>query len=1397
VGGAGSGAGNLISGNNFAGVLISGSANQALGNSIGVAANGYQPLPNATGIVLTGSGNTIGGAASGDRNIISGNDIDGLLINGSDNQVLGNYVGADVNADAAGNDVNGIDVTGSGNTIGGAASGAGNLIALSANAGVLLNGSGNQVLGNHIGINPGGDVGLENNIGIDVEGSGNTVGGTASGAGNLISDNSSDGVLINGSANQVLGNSIGVAAGGNAPVANDNGIYVQSGSGNMIGGTTSGAGNLISGNSNVGVWIDLTASSTQVLGNTIGLNAAGNAALPNATGIEVDSNDNTIGGTASGARNIISGNSGTGLVVSGGDLVLGNYIGTNAAGNAALPNSVGIAMGSNNTIGGTASGAGNLISGNSSDGVQIVSGGADNHVLGNYIGTDITGSKPLANNIGIELDGAFNTVGGTGSGASNLISGDNYAGMMISGSANQVLGNLIGVAAGGNAALADGTGIYVNNGSGNTIGGSASGARNIISGNSTDGVNVLGNDNQVLGNFIGTNAGGTAAVANLHNGIYVQGGTGNTIGGTASGAGNLISDNSSDGLLIAGSSNLVLGNTIGANYAGTGLLGNSGNGIEIGGSNNTVGGTAAGAGNIISGNSGDGVKIDGGASGNQVLGNFIGANVQGLSALANSIGVEIDGSGNTVGGAASGAGNLISGDSYAGVLISGSANQVLGNLIGVARGGTSALADGTGIYVKNGSGNTIGGTVSGAGNVISGNSTDGVNILGNDNQVLGNFIGTNATGGAAVANLHNGIYVQSGSGNTIGGTVSGAGNLISGNSRAGVFIDSGSSGTQLLGNTIGLNAAGTVSSGTDGKTLGNSIGIEVVGNNNVVGGAAAGARNIISGNSGDGVLIDSTASGNQVLGNYIGAVANGNPQGNQGNGIEIGGSSNTVGGTVAGARNLISSNLADGVLIDSTASDNQVLGNFIGANANGNGPLANRGKGIEIAGNNNTVGGTASAARNLISGNSQQGVFIDSGASGNQVLGNYIGTDAGGNVAVPNNIGIRVDGANNMIGGAAAGAGNLISGNNADGVLLHGNSNQVLGNSIGVNAAVTLTLGNIGDGVEVAEGTGNTIGGTVSGAGNVISGNTQDGVIIDLATSGNQVLGNYIGTNAAGTATLGNNGNGINIYSNGNTVGGGNVISGNSNDGVNIIGGVNNTVRQNAIFANGPTSTGPGITLLGGGANNNLAAPSLVEAVILSDNSVVIRGTLTAATTTGNYILDFYANPSGDPEGKVFLGSQTTGVTPGTNEFAFSTTTSKLGSNLLITATLTDPSGNTSAFSNGEMAGRPLASSPPPSSPPPSSSPPSSPPPSSPPTLSPMQTALEIAIDTAAYLLQGNATVLLELEGLSEMFLGQTLPQPSDLLSTILSDLSVSGSAGLIGLQLGINLANSLNGKTM
>ncbi len=1716
VGGIASGAGNLISGNSGDGVLIehvflgpTSRDNLVLGNSIGINLVGNAALANSTGgLEVQGINNTIGGTDSGARNIISGNGNkadggDGMYIPGSDNLVLGNYIGLNKDGSAAlGNILDGIGIDGDNNTIGGTTPGARNVISgaywphvFGISNGMDIFGNGNQVLGNYIGTDATGNIALANgHDGIDVEGSNNTVGSTVSGAGNLISGNGVDGVVLwrSGSGNLVLGDYIGTNAAGTQALPNSIGIEVFTANNDTIGGTAPGAGNLISGNKTDGVVIDDFSSGNQLLGNTIGANAAGNAALGNSFGIEDRGNDNVIGGITSGARNLISGNSNIGVLfdsAGSGNLVQGNYIGTDLTGTTAtgtdgkpLGNNIGIEVGgnsSNNIIGGTASGAGNLISGNTNDGVlmasvfnqvlgnsigvaaggnsplangigiymkygagntiggtasgarNLISGNSSegiligsvsyNQVLGNYIGTNANGNGPVANSIGIEIDGADNTVGGTASGASNLISGDTYAGMLISGSSNQVLGNSIGVASDGNTALADGTGIYVKNGNGNIIGGTASAARNIISGNSTDGMLVSGNDNQVLGNYIGTDYTGTLAVANHHSGIYVQSGSGNIIGGLVSGALNLISGNGDAGVKLDSSvsGTQVLGNYIGTIAAGFKPLANN-IGIEIGGSGNVVGGTAAGAANLISGDTYAGVLISG--DNNQVLGNSIGVTNDGNSALADGTGIYLQQcGGNIIGGTAPGARNIISGNSADGILFSGGGgNQVLGNYIGSNAAGSAAVANHhNGIYVESSSGNFIGNGAAGAGNLISGNSADGVLIAGFSNQVLGNSIGINAAGNAALAN-NLGIEVFS-AGNTIGGIGSGARNIISGNSTYGVKIYPNGSVTQVLGNYIGTDVKGATTTGTDGKPLGNSIGIdiaaniitvggsnlisgnstdgvkidsgvtgvsvlgnsigvnaagnavlgnhvgieddgtnntiggtdstssnlisgnssgvvlgsagssnqvlgnyigtdlsggkplanstgiEVDGNSNIIGGTASGARNIISGNSDAGMQIGS--SGNQVLGNYIGTISGGYAALGNGAGIVLSGSSNMIGGTASGAGNLISGN-DYGMSIQYGSNDNQVLGNYIGTlDGGGIGAVANS-IGVFVDGSNNTIGGTASGARNIISGNSDEGLEIDGGD--NQVVGNYIGTDFSGNSAVANSTGIEVAGNGNTVGGVASGAGNLISGNtNAgllisgsadqvwgntigvaangyqflangnglvlsgrgntiggvasgtrnvisrnsnDGILISGgNDNQVLGNYIGSTPDGLASMGNELNGIEV-NGSGNMIGGTASGAGNLISGNGGAGVKIDSGASGNQVLGNTIGDNpasdvgmennlgievagngnmiGAGVAGTGNlidanfnamlisgsanqvlgnsilaNGSGINVNGSGNTIGGTvsgarNIISGNDPNGVEIGAGTGNSVRQNSIFANGSgsTKTGPGIVLKNG-SNNGVAAPSLSSA-IPSGLSLNVKGTFTAATAHISYTLDFYGNPSGDAEGKVYLGSLT--VTPtfkGTQEFTytltFATTDTATDTITLITATLTDASGNTSAFSNGVTIGSSLTSSPPPTSPPSANSPTgSSPISSSTPPLSPMQLALEVALDTAAFLLQSNATAFLELEGFSEMLLGQSLPQPSDLLSTILSDWSVSGSAGFLGLQLGINFADSVNGKT-
>ena len=184
----------------------------------------------------------------------------------------------------------------------------------------------------------------------------------------------------------------------------------------------------------------------------------------------------------------------------------------------------------------------------------------------------------------------------------------------------------------------------------------------------------------------------------------------------------------------------------------------------------------------------------------------------------------------------------------------------------------------------------------------------------------------------------------------------------------------------------------------------------------------------------------------------------------------------------------------------------------------------NGGAGVFIQGgaSHNTVGGTTAAARNVISGNNSEtsGVAIDSPS--NLVEGNYIGTDSTGKNAVGNGEGVFLGpgATGNTIGGTTAATRNIISANNSYGVQIYNTSNNVVeGDFIGTDVSGTLPLGNneYGYGVFIYGSTGNTIGGTATGAGDVISGNTSYGVFINSST-GNLVEGDLIGMTAAGIA---------------------------------------------------------------------------------------------------------------------------------------------------------------------------------------------------------------------------------------------------------------------------------------
>ena len=569
----------------------------------------------------------------------------------------------------------------------------------------------------------------------------------------------------------------------------------------------------------------------------------------------------------------------------------------------------------------------------------------------------------------------------------------------------------------------------------------------------SDGIEIQGGSNNVIeGNFIGVDVTGGVfdpdgipgngdEYGNAGSGVYINGSSNNTIGGTAgvtpggpcTGACNILSGagrgssafSDANGVEIAGAGstgNVVLGNMIGVDIEGTLDFGNRGDGVNIlSAGNNTIGGSASGAGNTISGNSSDGVEITGaGATGNRLEGNYIGTGATGTSVTRNGLyGVYINGaSGNIIGGTASGGGNVISGN-LIGIQVQGASstgNVVQGNYIGTDVTGSFDLGNiGNGIVLSSSaSSNTIGGTAAGTRNVISGNNSDGVEITGaatGSNTLQGNYIGTNVGGtsalpnGQILSNSGSGIRVNGSPNNTIGGTVAGARNVISGNVRYGMEIrNAGANGTIVRGNYIGTDQSGAAA-------LGNRFdGIYVNGAPNVViGGTAAGARNVISGNGAvfvtSGItIIGSGATGAQVQGNLVGAdVSGANDLGNSGNGVNvIDGSGSLIGGTTAAARNIISGNGVHGVEIDSTGPtgnlNNLVQGNYIGLSINGNTALGNGGNGVYISdAPGNTIGGDVSGARNVISANVSMGVdILGSLSSSNLVQGNYIGTDANG-----------------------------------------------------------------------------------------------------------------------------------------------------------------------------------------------------------------------------------------------------------------------------------------------------------------------------------------------------------------------------------------------------------------
>ncbi len=400
-------------------------------------------------------------------------------------------------------------------------------------------------------------------------------------------------------------------------------------------------------------------------------------------------------------------------------------------------------------------------------------------------------------------------------------------------------------------------------------------------------------------------------------------------------------------------------------------------------------------------------------------------------------------------------------------------------------------------------------------------------------------------------------------------------------------------------------------------------GVNIVGLPNGV--FASGNNNTIAGLTivrfgGKGVYL--TGNGNTVRGCLIGIDGVTPNQGNGGAGITVSGSNNIVGGATAADRNVISGNGYQGVLVlGDTASGNQVIGNYIGTDLDGALGVGNGQYGVFLASSANNVVG-APGKGNLISGNGADGVIISNdGASGNLVQSNIIGLSADGVLAIPNaGSGVAIYRGSNTVGGTGAGAGNTICGNLLHGIIVStGDAGIVIqGNSIGLAPVPNGAVGNGIGGILVQYATNSQVGGPSIAARNIILGNIDGGIHLINADNA-RVQGNYIGVPDSGANTaLGVQALGIVVEDSAGVIIGGtsalaaNTIAYHSGEGIVLSGTLTQhcTIRYNSIHSNGAQ----GINLTGS-TNSNLAAPT-IDAI----NPIV--GTVEAPSATIELFVD-------------------------------------------------------------------------------------------------------------------------------------------------------------------------------
>ena len=650
----------------------------------------------------------------------------------------------------------------------------------------------------------------------------------------------------------------------------------------------------------------------------------------------------------------------------------------------------------------------------------------------------------------------------------------------------------------------DGSGIFVQ-GANNIIGGTTAADRNVISGNDY-GVEINGaaaTGNIVSGNYVGTDATGTVDIGNAYAGVGIGDAANNTVGGTDPTARNLISGNNEAGVELWGATstgNKVIGNWIGLNATGAAALGNSWSGVWLntGATGNVIGGTAAGSGNIITGAlAGDGIELRNDAgSNNAILGNSIYSNSEsGIDLIDNGVTANDAGDGDT------GANNL---QNFP-VLTSANSNAAGTTIVGTFNSNANAtyrieffanrptVADS-----PNGEGERYLGfitvTTDGSGNAsvnttlanVWVNSGDRVTATATVDLGGGNY-GSTSEFAANVTATSTGIVVVDTTSDTADGTTTSITNL--GNAR-------GADGRISLREAIA--AANNTANGASPDKIVFAIPHTDARhfyyvNDGVAGQVTAGNQTATTAGSDPGlvnadpdfakswwsiqigstilpsltqaVVIDASTqtgfAGTPIVELNAAAVSAGDP-----NAITI----ETTGTTIRGL--VINRAGDDAIEIDSTGGGGHtIVGNYLGTDVSGTLSGFGNEYGITVKTDGNTIGGTNPADRNVIAGNSTSGLSFGIGfwqdADNNVVQGNYIGVGADGTTAMSNREGILFAASqtpdNNLIGGSANGAGNLIAGNSENGIdVSSGTGNAFIGNSIHSNGLLGINLGTAG-----------------------------------------------------------------------------------------------------------------------------------------------------------------------------------------------------------------------------------------------------------------------------------------------------------------------------------------------